>query len=1141
MKKIDEISMQHYGIGKVLSSKEKKNAVHSLKNELSYNILSQVVEALDKTVKPLSFTIYGSALPDKLEDLGKCDLLYKPESLENEVKWVLLSIKKYAKELSLFLILKNDFENAFLLGNYEKAEQILEVILKETGFSLWYIEAKFLLLEYQNKSEEQKLFLSEIYEINKNGLIGTLSHFLSQRTERNLSAYKYDYDIDNLFRFNKNKEENDGRARYRFRLNFFESYQLNDYSFIVLFENKNSIIDRYLILVSVLKILFLQDDRKEFVFLKSRYIYRKTNDNSLLPILYGVSPQLNNKEYFDEKYIRILDLYYSGFYEDAISECSKYLLKNTKHFDLLIIYSKCHVNLKREFLNITLDQGTLINQLGLKIFNLISNKANRKDLLYNLYQINKNILSFDIATGLNYFLKKEQNFIANKNLKLLSNFLFDPYFSVFYKTEDTALQYLQNGTVHFANSISIKYWKTLINNEISNDSEISNEISLIDNAKILFKQNKYEESIIEWNKIVSFFSGNAPILQTALKYWFESLVKLENYNDAIQFFVDEYLKDTNSINKINSIELVMLLRKQKYKGIKRTIELPIFVGLNSNDDLEKSFILEQYCKIFFKKTPSELFEDNLDSNLGKVELFYNDICTLETLKHSIYINTTIDRLTERQKIINHLIEINPLKKKYFQEELNLVSNELIIYEGTQKLEESKIYANDQAIINYELNDIDGLFKRYKTIYNLSLRDKKILVITKSSYALYKFDDKNKYNETDVKYSDSALLEVFSELYDLILDKYLFSKFGIVAYLSTRIRHGVLLGEIRPEIEKQNLILSRIGSSSEYEKSKFWNKTFFNLSEIQKNKLHDILSKFSLKIDTIIEDIIREKIQIKKDGKNIYGLFNYEFDKTELYSFANELATETDAKLFCQKVIDLIWKRTDANLEVIRSYIDNDIKNQFSEELNNLDSELGFAFRNNQLPQIFTNVVECTTIIETKLNKISSWFRRSGSSINDFDIQKLFNIVWLNTVRCYPKISAECNIKLDINPTIKSTYYLHFTDLFRILLDNMFKYGASKNEKKQFDFFSKEENGFLICSFINLKENDSDPLPLESKDGQLIINTNKLISESKSGISKAIKIVKYDLDNENNFIRIETDNSEKFILDVAIEIKNLIQK
>jgi hypothetical protein len=469
-----------------------------------------------------------------------------------------------------------------------------------------------------------------------------------------------------------------------------------------------------------------------------------------------------------------------------------------------------------------------------------------------------------------------------------------------------------------------------------------------------------------------------------------------------------------------------------------------------------------------------------------------------------------------------------------------VSNELIIYEGTQKLEESKIYANDQAIINNELFDIEGLFKRYKTIYNLSLRDQRVLVITSNTYALFKFDDKNKYKETEVKYSDSALIEVFSELFDLIIDKYLFSKFGIVAYLSTRIRHGVLLGEIRPEIEKQNLILSRIGESNFYEYSNFWNKSFFDLNEAQKESLHNVLSNFSLKIDNIIEKIIKEKIQIKKDGKNQEGLFNYEFDKEELHSYAMELAIETDAKVFSQKVIDRIWKRTDANLEVIRHYIDNEIKNQISEELDNLNQELHDTFSNGELPQIFTNVIECSTIVNNKLKKISSWFRRSGSSISDFDIKKVFDIVWVNTARCYPKVNADFDTEIMVNPVIKSNYYIHFTDLFRIFLDNMFKYGTESHGIKKFYFSTKQDGDFLICSFINDKLEDAITWPIETTDNQLTINTTKLISENKSGLSKAVKIVKYDLDNENNHIMLIDKDKCKFTIVVQIDIKTLVQ-
>ncbi|MBD3583601.1 tetratricopeptide repeat protein [Flavobacterium selenitireducens] len=1142
MDKKTKQNIYHSSLGRVMSSRKRPSSLNTLKNLLDFDNLSDVTDSLSKFISPTNFSIYGNAFPKTLDVLGKGEMLFKPISLENEFKWTFLSIRKFSKQISLFLIFKIEFEKFFLLGDYESAEKTLENILGEFGYSIWYIEAKFLLLEYQDKSEEQKEFLSKINEVNKNFFVSTLAHFLSFRTERNLSAYKYDYDIKSLFSRNKKEDEREIRQYYLFRLNYFENYQISDFSMLLVFENCNSLIDRYLFARDILKILSLKKENFNFAFLKSKYLFKKTSDRNLIPILCtNEIPKLSDRQnYFDNKYLQIIDLYYTGLYDEAIEEIRLFIKIDPSNFDLLILYVRCHINLKMAITPIT-DIPSLLNQITTKIFQLMNKGENRSEVIYNLYQINKNTLSFDIGPSLNYFLKKEQGLDADISLKLLSLNKFDPYFSKYFKDKQAGQNYLNSGLQIYNNSISISYWQDYLTENITTNKNLSPEFSFINKAKIYFKQGNYEKSTMLWEDVIKQTEDNIPILQTALKYLFESLVNLENYNSAIKLYVNNFKENENSIVKIDSKKLIDILRRKRYTDVRRTIDLPIFISLCSQDDLEKSFIIEQFCKIYDKTLPSNLFEHEIDSDRKKIEYFYFDVCSSEVLKHSIYLNNTIDRLNERLKIINYLKEIFSENEKKYQEELNLISNELIVYEGTLKLEESKIYANDQAIITRELKDIDGLYNRYKTIYNLSLQDKKILLISENSFALVKFNGMEDYDTSEVKYSESALVDVFSELFDSILDKYLFSNFGIVAYLSTRIRHGVLLGELRPELEKQNLILNRIGETDKYEENSSWNSQYFNLNDKKKSDLHSVLTNFSFKIDTLIEDIIKTKIQIKKDGKNENGLFNYEFDKLELSAYIAELSIDVDSRQFCQNVIDLIWQRTDANLAVIREYIDNDIKNKFAEELNALDLRLRSILSNEDLPKIFTNLADSSTVIENKIKKISSWFRRSGSTIDDFNIQKIFDIVWNNTQKCYPKMNVGCKVNYDSNPTIKSCYYIHFTDLFRILLDNMFKYGYSIDDIKNFEFSSYEEDKYLKFKFINAIEFPITDLPFKTKNGQAVVDTAKLISEGKSGISKAIKIVKYDLDNESNMIQVKSpDHENVFEVIVSVEVQNLLQ-
>ena len=101
MTRTNDINLYHHAISKVLSSTKRKDALHLFKNALEYKVLCQLADGLSSTVKPLKFTIYGTPLPNTIEELGKSDTLYKPESVESEIKWMLLSIRKFSKEISI--------------------------------------------------------------------------------------------------------------------------------------------------------------------------------------------------------------------------------------------------------------------------------------------------------------------------------------------------------------------------------------------------------------------------------------------------------------------------------------------------------------------------------------------------------------------------------------------------------------------------------------------------------------------------------------------------------------------------------------------------------------------------------------------------------------------------------------------------------------------------------------------------------------------------------------------------------------------------------------------------------------------------------------------------------------------------------
>lgn len=381
--------LYHHMKGVLLhNSRNKKKLasyINTLKNTLDLGGLYKTLEFANR-IPAVTRESKGILFPRNIEDIGSSMHLYKPKSIENEINWILFALNKNYGRIELYLLLKKDFEHSFLLGDYKKAEEVLDIIKKELGYSIWYIEAKFLLLEYLNKSEEQKLFLSEINQKNSKGLINSLLYFLSQRTERNFSAYKYDYDLRTIFSKKRNIENKDVNNYYLFRLNFFEHYLQDDLSSVLVFENYNSLIDRYNQLIFILQALYLNGKNNEIVFSRSRYLYRKTKDAHFIPLIMAGNPSsVEVKQYFNNEYIKIIDLFYSGLYDDVIYECRKYILNDSRFFDVLIFYSQSLISTNKTFVDITKDSNSLINQICRRIYNYFTNIGYRNDHIYIIY------------------------------------------------------------------------------------------------------------------------------------------------------------------------------------------------------------------------------------------------------------------------------------------------------------------------------------------------------------------------------------------------------------------------------------------------------------------------------------------------------------------------------------------------------------------------------------------------------------------------------------------------------------------------------------------------------------------------------------------------------------------------------------
>jgi len=1137
--------------------KERKTAYHEIKENLQFSELCDAIDYLERSVvKERQELIWGKALPRDYSELG--DLLefpYLGEDVNPELNYCLIGIRKYKYEINLFLKYKETYEKHLLIGDYEKAEEQLTKIENEICFSLWALENRFVLKEISGKASENKEFLGTFNEINKSkGFTKPLAHYLSLRAEHSLSVNKYYNDLEiSLNNLKESDTTNAFQNYYRFKLTFLNHIDFNNYAGIISLDFHHSIIDRYLNLVKVLTNLlavssYLQgdDERKKLLksYLQNRinYLLRKIDDPVLykLKLLSGetVFPAFNTKDSIKE--VKIIDNYTAGLYDIAERELKTLLLEKPIQFDLYVLYIKSLIYQKKEFIPVN-DKKSLQNEILYDLYKIISVKTNPDQASLNLLRIANNIASCQLSYGITDFVFFQTK--GKEERKLLSRISYNnanPVIHDVFTDKETKERYLEILLSKFPDSVTVQLFIEKLKGldylkkykETIPEGKFKMEL-----AKKLQENKDYINAIVEWKFLTENYKETTPILETSIINLFECYLRLDQLDNCIDLLVDSFFFNRHIITKIEVGELLSKISSNKFRNVKQNINLPIFYTIVDADEVETHIVYELFNKINNVEKPSELLSNFENFEKNKFIYFLEFTCTPRILRHSTFIENSKERLEERLSIINFLKE-NALTNKEILSEIKNIENILVIQQGLIDLDESKIYVNEQGIIENELSDYEAVYNRYAIIANIT--DKSKILILKDGQ-LTTFSSKKNTKVERIEYSSNPVFDIYMELFNAVKDKFLNSQFGIVAYLSTRIRHGVLVGELRPVFETHNLITLKEGTSSNYRRNHYWDAIYSNLLPQECNQIQIILSDFASKIDGLIFDLIKKHLQVYKQEVNEDGWFNYEFDSNELWYHSIASINSSGYEDFIQRIFAVLWNRTDENLKFIRSQINTNILDRFNEYFNEFERNIINLLGDNKSQPLIKSIKDCSTEVQTVIQKISRWFKRSEIRAADFNLSELIDVVAEYTSKSSLQKRLVLEKQLDYNCKIKGDYKTHFADLIRNFLENIIKHSSESVSQIKCKIYSSYIDNDILRIEIQNEITDRNSLEsLKSIWKNNTPDTEKLLSEGKSGYHKAFKILTSDLrcsKNECLSTRI-SDDEKLFTVILSINIKEL---
>lgn len=482
---------------------------YKLKYSYDYSDICYIVDQLGESDKNVNDFVYGSSLPQSINELGDSKVLYGDgnDTFEQEVNWSLLAIRRYNEEIQVFINKKTEFEKALLTGDYHNANIILDEIEQDVCVSLWGIEQRFILIEIEKGLKENTKYLNDINEQNKKWFIKRFSHFFSLKAEKELSVNQYNMSLTRLlFRYIESENQVDLHY-YNFKLNFLEVEEQKLLPDFLAIEGYHSIIDKYISLIRILQLSVLEDnkDRKEFLDSRIYYLSKKVDDFNVdkLRLLIDTNFEFEFKtQEADIKTLNALDYYTNGDYEKVIGLLSNYLLEFPLSIELYEIYLKSIILLDKSLEPIGNDENSFQNRIMVALYGILLRDDTMPECLNEIRKIAFNISSiYSVSFYLMNFYKEEvEGKRTFMNQSVLSTSFLNPTFIQLLNSSSIS----NNLSFEFKKSTSLEYISlqeagTL---ESINNSNLPKKRKDILKAFFFQKSELYNDAIEIWEQML---------------------------------------------------------------------------------------------------------------------------------------------------------------------------------------------------------------------------------------------------------------------------------------------------------------------------------------------------------------------------------------------------------------------------------------------------------------------------------------------------------------------------------------------------------------------------------------------------------------------------------------------------------------
>lgn len=1141
-----------------------------LKYTLTPSEASKVIQAVDD-----NYFDYIAAYPIALE-YG--ELFKEPGPYTNipgkEISWVYRFLSDYSEEINQFVKLETEYSKYFLLGDYQKANEIIDKIEQDISLSMWGMQQRILVAEMERGFVGNKDLLSQFLTDEISSITTFVVNYTSIRAERNISSNQFEAFIDKYLEATGNDLED----YIYFKVDFFRKLKYDTPELILYIDGRCSVIDRYITFKQLGKINLCERQKNSLSPIWEQYLTKLSNvvDDPELNVINNLYGRFSAVSTNDGIFSSLLDAYTASDYNIVIAIAEQLIVKEPQSYHTILLYVKATINLgiiPSEFGN----EGCVVDSVIKSVHKLLSKDSGFSQEAYSdVYKILHQLGNHPLAIGLFQTLNEEVPYrfsvygqIDFFKLYIASSTMNNPAFYQFLGKKEQQ-EYLKNFQKNREDGATLKIIKRIAN--IPNLDELAQHSirELKYQAVVLRNNGKLSEALSLYDYILNTdeykaYENSAHLVLDMLIGKFNCLIQLGLLEESIELAVDSIISNGKYKERFFNpylLELIMSTDNEKLQG---NVCLPIYLAYYKANiqpyDLYVGY--DNYMAILGYEKPRELIEAYESYDLRDLH-FLSNVCTHEVLHSSPAFENQEELDLERLEICNFLV--SKLEDSSDTEsEISELLRKILIRKGIKQINYSKIYVDVPNLKDSLQKELRENFNRNIEIAALPLDQLNKILDSLGNMLVYYVDNQDENEEPseddleNVKLTSYNRYLHFREAFLKVRDRFIFDKdHGLDTYLSMRIRHGTLLGQIRSVFETNHLITVRNEIDNAYIPNDYWLQRMSELEAEHLEELNQSLSTFSKQIDEIAETLKLQTIQIiTEKNKGTNGMFDFAYNEDQLLElFQLKFGSIKEYDTFIDQVILELWKRTELCLTSIKEYLKNELISKIEKVFDTLELEISkFTLPegsnlSNVFQELGSTITNCRTAIVVEIGNISEWFNRSNKKfIDEFDFSVLAESS-INTLQSIKPLFKDADIRKDIKCNLKfdGDLFPYFTDILYYLLDNAIKHSRLQSEDLWITITITQNEDKITFVVENNILNDREYIDVLTE--RIVATRNKIKDdvtydrinkEGGTGFPKIKKTLKHDLKRKVNVVSldlIEKENQWCFITTLTFETSGL---